>query len=73
MNTLKVRVAKINRGISDPRNILGIINEVDEDKYLNTIGIKAGNLAQTYLRNQFNICKQFHSYRRWSRYDCVSS
>lgn len=57
-NTVKIRIPEYKRGRSDSRNIFGIILEVDEDKYLFEIATKEGHLAQTYFRNQLNICQE---------------
>ena len=50
-DTVKVRVADVDRGRCDSRNILGVILEADLTKDLYRIGTKDGILNLWYDRN----------------------
>ena len=56
-DNVAVPIPLVDRGRGDPRNILGIILDRDEnDQY--TIGVKCGILAGKFSRNQFDVCPQ---------------
>ena len=50
-----IPIPLVDRGRGDPRNILGIILDRDEND-LYTISVKSGILTSKYSRNQFDIC-----------------
>ena len=47
----------VDRGRGDPRNILGVILDRDEN-YMYTICVKTGILKGKYSRHQFDLCPQ---------------
>ena len=47
----------VDRGRGDPRNIIGVIVDRDEND-LYRIAVKAGILRTKYSRNQFDLCPQ---------------
>ena len=47
----------VDRGRGDPRNIIGVIVDRDEND-LYRIAVKAGILSTKYSRNQFDFCPQ---------------
>ena len=54
-DNVTVPVPLIDRGRSDPRNLLGVIRNRDEnDMY--TIAVRGGILKGKYSRNQFDLC-----------------
>ena len=53
-DTVKVRLADVDCGRCDSRNILGVIIEADLTKDLYRIGTKDGILNSWYARNQFS-------------------
>ena len=54
-DNVAVPMPLVDRGHGDPRNILGVILDHDEnDMY--TICVKAGILNGKYSRNQFDLC-----------------
>ena len=56
-DNVAVPIPMVDRGRGDPRNILGVIVDRDEnDMY--TIAVKAGVLKAKYARNQFDLCPQ---------------
>lgn len=55
-DTVKVPIPDVDRGRTDPRNLLATVLSVDNDQYL--LGTKEGHLKQHYSRNQFTVCKQ---------------
>ena len=53
----RLNVPAVDRGCSDPRNILGVITEVsDNEQY--TIGCPSGLLRAKCSRNQFDLCPE---------------
>ena len=56
-DNVAVPIPMVDRGRGDPRNILGvIINRDDNDLY--TIAVKQGLLKNKFTRNEFTICQQ---------------
>ena len=54
-NNVTIPIPMVDRGHGDPRNIMGIIMDIDEnDNY--TIAVKSGILSGKYTRNQFDLC-----------------
>ena len=54
-NNVTIPIQPQDRGRGDPRNIIGIIMDIDEnDNY--TIAVKSGILKGKYTRNQFDLC-----------------
>ena len=54
-NNVTIPIPLQDRGRGDPRNIMGIIMDIDEnDNY--TIAVKSGILKGKYTRNQFDLC-----------------
>ena len=56
-DNVTVPVPLVDRGRSDPRNLLGIILDRDEND-LYRIAVRAGILKGKYARNQFDLCVQ---------------
>ena len=56
-DNVAVPVPMVDRGRGDPRNILGVIIDRNEND-LYTIGVKAGVLKTKYTRIDFNLCPQ---------------
>src|ERR1700761_5620975 len=56
-DNVTVPVSLVDRGRSDPRNLLGIILDRDEND-LYRIAVRAGILKGKYSRNQFELCVQ---------------
>ncbi|XP_063592517.1 uncharacterized protein LOC134769708 [Penaeus indicus] len=55
LDYVAVTITLVDRGRGDPRNILGVVLERDQnDMY--TIGVKAGVLKAKLSCNQFNLC-----------------
>jgi hypothetical protein len=52
-----IPIPLVDRGRGDPRNILGIILDRDNND-LYRIAVRAGVLKGKYARNQFDICAQ---------------
>jgi len=57
-DNVAVPIPLVDRGRSDPQNILGVIvnRNLDTDQY--TIAVKTGILNGGYSRNQFDLCPQ---------------
>ena len=56
-DNVAVPIPMVDRGRGDPRNILGVILNRDEnDMY--KIAVKAGILTTKFSRNQFDLCPQ---------------
>ena len=56
-DNVTVPVPLVDRGRGDPRNLLGIVLDRDEnDTY--RIAVRSGNLKGRYSRNQFDLCAQ---------------
>ena len=56
-DNVAVPIPMVDRGRGDPRNILGVILDRDEnDMY--RIAVKAGILTTKFSRNQFDLCPQ---------------
>ena len=54
-DNVTIPVPLVDRGRSDPRNILGVVRDRNEnDMY--TIAVRAGVLKGKYSRNQFDMC-----------------
>ena len=53
-----VPVPLVDRGRGDPRNILGVIIDRQEDTDQYKIAVKAGILSGLYSRNQFDLCPE---------------
>ncbi|XP_063593704.1 uncharacterized protein LOC134770628 [Penaeus indicus] len=57
LDNAAVPIPLVDKGRCDPRNILGVVLERDQnDMY--TIGVKAGVLKAKLSRNQFDLCPQ---------------
>ena len=56
-DNVAVPIPLVDRGRGDPRNILGIVMDHDEND-LYTICVKAGVLKNKFTRNQFDLCPQ---------------
>ena len=56
-DNVAVPVPMVDRGRGDPRNILGVIINRDEND-LFTIAVKQGLLKNKFTRNEFTICQQ---------------
>ena len=56
-DNVAIKVPMVDRGRGDPRNILGVIIDRNEND-LYTIGVKAGVLKTKYTRIDFNLCPQ---------------
>ena len=56
-DNVAVPIPLVDRGRGDPRNILGVVLNHDEND-LYTICVKSGILKGTFARNQFDICPQ---------------
>lgn len=57
VDTVKLRVSGVDRARKDPRNIIAVISEVqNEEIYLS--GTKQGKFSNWYARNQFTICEE---------------
>jgi len=56
-DNVAVPIPLVNRGRGDPRNILGIVLDRNEND-LYAICVKGGILKRKYSRNQFDVCPQ---------------
>ena len=56
-DNVAVPIPMVDRGRGDPRNIIGVIVDRDEND-LYRIAVKAGILSTKYSRNQFDLCPQ---------------
>jgi len=56
-DNVAVPIPLVDRGRGDPRNILGIVLDRNEND-LYTICVKSGILKGKYSRNQFDVCLQ---------------
>lgn len=56
-DNVAVPIPMVDRGRGDPRNIIGVIIDRDEND-LYRIAVKAGVLSTKYSRNQFDLCPQ---------------
>lgn len=56
-DNVAVPVPMVDRGRCDPRTIIGVIVERDENDFYRT-AVKAGILSTKYSRNQFDLCPQ---------------
>lgn len=56
-DTVKLRIPDVDRARSDPRNLLAVILEVQNEEFYQ-LGTKQGRLSQLYTRNQFTICEE---------------
>ena len=56
-DNVAVPIPMVDRGRGDPRNIIGVIVDRDEND-LYRIAVKAGILRTKYSRNQFDLCPQ---------------
>lgn len=66
-NNVTIPIPMVDRGRGDPRNIMGIIMDIDEnDNY--TIAVKSGILSGKYTRNQFDLC----TYELYSKDDVTT-
>ena len=66
-NNVTIPIPLVDRGRGDPRNIMGIILDIDEnDNY--TIAVKSGILCGKYTRNQFDLC----TYELYSKDDVTT-
>jgi len=52
-----IPIPLVDRGRGDPRNIMGVIVERDNND-LYVISVRAGILKEKYSRNQFDLCTQ---------------
>ena len=56
-DNVAVPIPMVDRGRGDPRNILGVIIDRNEND-LYTIAVKVGILRSKYTRNEFSLCPQ---------------
>ena len=56
-DNVAVPIPSVDRGRGDPRNILGVILNCDENEQY-TIGCPSGILRGKFSRNQFDLCPQ---------------
>jgi len=56
-DNVAVPIPMVDRGRGDPRNILGVIIDCNEND-LYTIAVKVGILRSKYTRNEFSLCPQ---------------
>ena len=56
-DNVAVPIPTVDRGRGDPRNILGVIIDRNEND-LYTIAVKEGILKTKYTRNEFTLCQQ---------------
>jgi hypothetical protein len=56
-DNVAIPIPLVDRGRGDPRNILGVILDRDEND-LYKIAVRAGVLNCKYSRNQFDLCNQ---------------
>ena len=56
-DNVAVLIPIVDRGRGDPRNLLGVIVDLDENN-MYTINVKAGILKGKFSRNQFDLCPQ---------------
>lgn len=56
-DNVTIPIPLVDRGRGDPRNIMGVIIERDEND-LYRIAVRAGVLSEKYSRNQFDVCVQ---------------
>ena len=56
-DNVAIPIPMVDRGRGDPRNILGVILDFDEQN-MYTIAVKSGIINSKYARNQFDLCPQ---------------
>ena len=56
-DNVAVPIPAVDRGRGDPRNLLGVIVDVDDSEQY-TIACPSGVLKGKYSRNQFDVCTQ---------------
>jgi len=56
-NNITMPISLVDRGLGDPRNIMGVIIDRDNND-LYRIAVRGGVLAGKYARNQFDLCTQ---------------
>jgi hypothetical protein len=56
-DNVAIPIPMVDRGRGDPRNILGVILDCDEQN-MYTIAVKSGVIGSKYARNQFDLCPQ---------------
>ncbi|CAL4125258.1 unnamed protein product, partial [Meganyctiphanes norvegica] len=56
-DNVRVPVPKVDRGRTDPGNLLGIVTSINEHGKF-TVGTKEGTLRGSYSRSQVKKCKQ---------------
>ena len=56
-DNVTVPIPMVDRGHGDPRNIMGVIVDRDENDMYH-IAVRAGFLKGKYSRNQFDLCTQ---------------
>ena len=56
-DSVTIPIPLVDRGRGDPRNILGVIIDRDEND-IYTVAVKGGILNSKYCRNQFEVCQQ---------------
>ena len=56
-DNVAVPIPSVDRGRGDPRNLLGVIVDVDDSEQY-TIACPFGVLKGKYYRNQFDVCPQ---------------
>ena len=56
-DNVAVPIPIVDRGRGDPRNLLGVIVDLDENN-MYTINVKGGILKGKFSRNQFDLCPQ---------------
>ena len=66
-NNVTIPIPMVDRGRGDPRNIMGIILDIDENNNY-TIAVKSGILSGKYTRNQFDLC----TYELYSKDDVTT-
>ena len=56
-DNVAVPIPAVDRGRGDPRHLLGVIADVDDNEQY-TIACPSGVLKGKYARNQFDVCPQ---------------
>ena len=65
-DNVTIPIPFVDRGKGDPRNIMGVIVDRDEND-LYRVAVRVGILKERYSRNQFDLCTQLHSIEDLSR------
>jgi hypothetical protein len=56
-DNVSIPIPMVDRGRGDPKNILGVILDCDEQN-MYTIAVKSGVIGSKYTRNQFDLRPQ---------------